>query len=136
MRCQISRPENISATIADVSTNTVCTSALLANWPRFHASSSFFGVACSVLSPPVCDSAMAMPGSTRSHQLCHPQHVFRQPVQVIDDVLRHELHGQAKDTQPRDDANEETLRENIHLRHGASQHGKYEQDHERHRHHG
>src|SRR5581483_4061004 len=121
MNCQISRPENIIASIAAVSTKTVWTSALRANWPRFQASSSRFGVACSVFSPS-CASAMAARDLARPQELGDAEHVLRQSLQVIDDVLGHELHGQAKHTQSNKNANGKTLGKNIHLRHRPPQH--------------
>ena len=58
------------------------------------------------------------------------QDVLRQPAEVIRDLLRHELHRDSKDAEPREKADGETLRKNVHLRHGPAHDGEDQGDDE------
>src|SRR5262245_8567444 len=107
-------------------TSTVWTSALRANWPFFHASSSRLGVACSVFSP----RCSAMGASVHSHQLSHANDVLRQAPDVIGDVFAHQLAGQTEDAETRQQTDGKVLEEDIHLRHGAAEHGEDQRDDE------
>src|SRR6266446_1001473 len=153
---QRSSPVKKIASMAAISTNTVCTSELRGNCPFFNASSSRRGVACSVFSPRC--SLMAVPGtpgedwrrpeaqlrapsvvlsvrtSSGAQQLGHPHQVVRQPAQIIRDVLRHEVERQAKHRQAPERAKGEAFVKHVHLRDRAAEHGKNQRDEKRNRH--
>src|SRR5713226_4183784 len=64
--------------------------------------------------------------STDAEELGDLEHVFGKAVEVVGDVLGHELHGEAKNAQADQDADGKAFGKDVHLGYGATEHGKDE----------
>src|SRR6267154_391104 len=68
--------------------------------------------------------------SADAEELGDLEHVLGEAVEVVGDVLGHELHGEAKNAQTNQDADGKAFGKNVHLGHGATEHGEDERDDE------